>query len=63
MRGAVVYRVYGFHEGREKDFYFGAFRSFSEANLEIAKLSEKEMNGSNWATLSQPGLCRSRSNC
>lgn len=49
MRGDVVYRVYALHEGREKDFFFGAFRSISEANAEIAKLSEKEMNGRNWA--------------
>ena len=43
MRGDVVYRVYALHEGREKDFFFfGAFRSISEAEVEIAKLSAVE---------------------
>lgn len=32
MRGDIVYRVYGLHEGREEDCYFGAFRSRSEAH-------------------------------
>jgi len=49
MRGDVVYRVYALHEGREKDYFFGTFRSTSEANAEIAKLSAREMNGRNWA--------------
>src|SRR5437879_2832612 len=49
MRGDIVYRVYGLHDGREKDHFFGAFRSRSEADAEIAKLSAMEMNGRNWA--------------
>jgi len=49
MRGDIVYRVYGLHQGREKDHFFGAFRSRSEADAEIAKLSTKETNGQNWA--------------
>jgi hypothetical protein len=49
MRGDVVYRVYGLHEGREKDQYFGTFRSRSEADAEIAKLCVREMHGRNWA--------------
>ncbi len=49
MRGDVVYRVYGLHEGREKDSFFGAFRTVAEAEAEIAKLRVREMNGRNWA--------------
>jgi hypothetical protein len=49
MRGDIVYRVYGLHEGRQKDNFFGAFCSSSEAEAEIAKLCAREMNGSNWA--------------
>jgi len=49
MRGDIVYRVYGLHEGREKDHFFGAFRSRSEADAEITKLYAMEMNGRNWA--------------
>lgn len=49
MRGDVVYRVYGIHEGREKDYFFGAFRTIAEAEAEIAKLLAREMNGRNWA--------------
>jgi hypothetical protein len=49
MRGDIVYRVYGLHEGREKDNFFGAFRSRSEADEEIAKLYAMEMDGRNWA--------------
>lgn len=49
MRGDVVYRVYGLHEGREKDTFFGAFRSAIEAHAQIAKLGASEMNGRNWA--------------
>src|SRR5213080_1993405 len=50
MRGDIAYRVYGLHEGREKDVFFGAFRSRSEADAEIAKLCAMEMHGRNWAT-------------
>ena len=49
MRGDVVYRIYGVHEGREKDYCFGTFRTVSEAEAEIAKLRAREMNGQNWA--------------
>ena len=49
MRGDVVYRVYACHEGRQKDYFFGAFRSISEAEAEVTKLTEKEMNGRNSA--------------
>jgi hypothetical protein len=49
MRGDIVYRVYGLHEGRQKDFFFGAFRSRSEVDAEVAKLRAREMNGRNWA--------------
>lgn len=49
MRGEVVYRIYGIHEGREKDSFFGAFRTVAEAEMEIAKLRDREMNGQNWA--------------
>jgi hypothetical protein len=49
MRGDVVYRVYGVHEGREKDFFFGAFRTVADAEAEIAQLRAREMNGRNWA--------------
>jgi hypothetical protein len=48
MRGAVVYRVYGLHEGREKDVFFGAFRSSARAEAAIAELCAREMNGRNW---------------
>jgi hypothetical protein len=49
MRGDVVYRVYALHEGREKDTYFGAFRSTSEAGAEIEELRSRQMHGRNWA--------------
>lgn len=49
MHGDIVYRIYGVHEGREKDFFFGAFRTVAEAEAEIAKLRLREMNGRNWA--------------
>jgi len=45
MRGGIVYRVYGLHKGREKDHFFGAFRSRSEADADIAKLYAMEMDG------------------
>jgi hypothetical protein len=49
MRGDIVYRVYGVHEGREKEFFFGAFCSVAEAESQIGRLREREMNGRNWA--------------
>ncbi len=49
MRGDVVCRIYGVHESREKDKFFGAFRTVAEAEAEIANLRLREMNGRNWA--------------
>jgi hypothetical protein len=49
VRGDTVFRIYGVHEGREKDSYFGAFRTRDAADAEIAKLNAKEMHGHNWA--------------
>lgn len=49
MRGDIVYHVYALHEGREKDLFFGAFRSGSEADAEIERLSAKEISGRSWA--------------
>jgi hypothetical protein len=49
MRGDIVYSVYGLHEGREVDQFFGAFRSRSEADARIETLYATEMNGRNWA--------------
>lgn len=49
MRGDVVFRVYGLHEGREADSYFGAFRSRAEADAQIAELAARTMHGENWA--------------
>jgi hypothetical protein len=50
MRGDVVYRVYGVHEGRAEDQVFGAFRSQAEADDEVVKLAAREMHGENWAS-------------
>jgi hypothetical protein len=49
MRGDVVFRVYGLHEGREADSFFGAFRSRAEADARIAELAARTMHGENWA--------------
>ncbi len=49
MRGAIVYRVYGAHQGRQEDMFFGAFRTFQEAEAEAEKLKTREMHGRNWA--------------
>ena len=49
MRGDVVFRVYGVHEGRSEDSFFGAFRTRVEAEAEIDKLLGREMGGENWA--------------
>lgn len=49
MRGDVVYRIYGLHEGREKDVSFGAFRTRQQADLEIERLRAKQIHGGNWA--------------
>ena len=48
MRGDVVYRVYGVHEGREEDTYFGTFRTVGEAEAQIVKLRSEEMHGRSW---------------
>jgi hypothetical protein len=49
MRGDIVYRVYGVHEGREQDVGFGTFRTRLEADAEIAQLDKRESNGHSWA--------------
>lgn len=49
MRGDVVFRIYGLHEGREADTFFGAFRSRAEADARIAELAARTMYGENWA--------------
>ena len=59
MRGDVVYRIYGVHADREKDYFFGAFRTVAEAEAEIAKLRLREMNGVELGrTISQPRTIR-----
>jgi hypothetical protein len=50
LRGEIVYQVYGMHEGRKEDIFFGAFRTLPEAQAEIEELNTKEMRGQNWAT-------------
>ena len=49
MRGDVVFRVDGCHEGRERDVGFGTYRTDEEARAVIAKLQAREMGGENWA--------------
>ncbi len=49
MHGDIVFRIYGVHAGRDKDSFFGAFRSRAEAERQIAALAAKEMHGENWA--------------
>lgn len=49
MRGDIAFRVYGIHKGREKDSFFGAFRSRREAEAKIATLLSTEMDGQNWS--------------
>ncbi|MBY0230252.1 MAG: hypothetical protein K2W96_13295 [Gemmataceae bacterium] len=49
MRGDIVYRVCALHEGREKDYYFGTYRTASEAVAAIAELASRQMDGRNWA--------------
>jgi hypothetical protein len=48
MRGDVVYRIYGLHGGREKEYFFGAFLSRAEAEAEIASLRTREMAPLAW---------------
>lgn len=49
MRGDIVHRVYGVHEGREEDTFFGAYFTVEEAKAKITKLQLQEMHGGNWA--------------
>ncbi len=49
MRGDIVHQVYGVHEGRGQDVYFGTSRTRSEAEAEAEKLKARDMNGRNWA--------------
>ena len=49
MRGDIVHRVYGVHQGREKDTFFGAYHTIDEAKAQITKLQLQEMHGRNWA--------------
>ena len=49
MRGDVIYQIFGMHDGRNKDMFFGAFRTVEEAQTAIKALELKEMNGQNWA--------------
>jgi hypothetical protein len=49
MRGDTIFQVFGLHEGRDKDVYFGAFRTTEEADAEIKQLKSRLMNGENWA--------------
>ncbi len=50
MRGDIIYRVYGVHEGREEDVHFGAFRTVREAHAEVDQLAARERDGGNWAS-------------
>jgi hypothetical protein len=47
MRGGVVHRVYGVHEGREADACFGTYRSVAEAKEAIDRLLRD--HGESWA--------------
>lgn len=49
MRGETVLRVYGLHEGRVSDSFFGAFRTRAEAERQIRELQSRTMHGENWA--------------
>lgn len=49
MRGDIVFRVYGLHQGREKESFFGAFRTRQLADQEVDRLRAREMHGRNWA--------------
>jgi len=49
MRGNIVFRVYGVHEGRAADSFFGAFQTRGEAEAEIVKLGARQMHDQNWA--------------
>jgi hypothetical protein len=43
MRGDVVFRVYGLHEGREADSFFGAFRSRAEADAQARRCRSRRL--------------------
>jgi hypothetical protein len=45
MRGDVEFRVYGLHEGRDADYFLGAFRSHAEADAQIAERAAPTMHG------------------
>lgn len=49
MRGDTVFRVYGVHEGREKDVYFGAFRTREEAEAHARELATRDEQSQSWA--------------
>jgi hypothetical protein len=49
MRGDTVFRIYGVHRGRDKDCYFGTFRTLAQAIAKVEVLRAKEMHGANWA--------------
>jgi hypothetical protein len=49
MRGDIIFEVYGVHEGRREDTYFGAFLTLDEAQAQIGQLMLREMHGENWA--------------
>jgi hypothetical protein len=46
MRGDIVHRIYGVHAGRDKDSYFGTYRTVAEAEAEIVRL--REWRGNEW---------------
>jgi hypothetical protein len=49
MRGDVVFRVYGVHDGRVDDRSSGTFRTRAAAEAEIEDLLSREVGGENWA--------------
>jgi hypothetical protein len=49
MRGDIIFQVFGTHTGRQKDTYFGAFRTREAAQARISKLQLKTVDGANWA--------------
>jgi hypothetical protein len=49
LRGDIIYQVYGVHEGREEDMFWGSFRTLQEAQAEVEKIKLREIDGQNWA--------------
>src|SRR5688572_28624525 len=47
MRGDIVHRIYGVHEGRAEDIHFGTHRTFAETEAAIVRL--REQHGNEWA--------------